>query len=33
MTSPKEFGAEYVSEIERYRRVLPQLGIKMDVGG
>jgi tripartite-type tricarboxylate transporter receptor subunit TctC len=31
-TSPKEFSTEYVSEIERYRKVLPQLGIKMDVG-
>lgn len=31
-TSPKEFTAEYASEIERYRKVLPQLGIKMDVG-
>jgi tripartite-type tricarboxylate transporter receptor subunit TctC len=33
MTSPREFATEYVAEIERYRRILPQLGIKMDVGG
>lgn len=30
MTSPIDFAAEYRSEIERYRKVLPELGIKVD---